>query len=75
MSRKSTGATVTELFTHPLYARGLATAELNACMNSLALSKVPLLRASTDGENDVLIHLLSKLGFAEDIRYTIMTRA
>lgn len=69
------GATVTELFTHPLYrARGLATTELTACMNSLALSKVPLLRASVDEGNDVLIRLLFKMGFAEDIRYTIMTR-
>jgi len=43
------GATATELFTHPLYrARALATTELTACMNSLALSKVPLLRASVD---------------------------
>ena len=68
------GATVAELFTHPLYrARGLATTELTACMNSLALSKVPLLRASVDEGNDVLIRLLFKMGFAEDIRYTIMT--
>lgn len=69
------GATVTELFTHPLYrARGLATTELIACMNSLALGKVPLLRASAGEGSDVLIRLLSKLGFAEDLRYTIMTR-
>jgi len=70
-----TGAAVSELFTHPLYrARGLATTELTACANSLALAKIPLLRVSVAAENEVLIRLLSKLGFSEDIRYTIMIR-
>jgi predicted GNAT family acetyltransferase len=69
------GATVSELFTHPLYrARGLATTELTACMSSLALAKVRLLRISADEENHVLIRLLSKLGFVVDIKYSIMVR-
>ena len=69
------GARVSGPFTHPLYrARGLATTELVACMNSLAFAKVPLLRISAAEENEVLLRLLSKLGFAEEFRYAIMKR-
>ncbi len=69
------GATVSELFTHPLYCtRGLATAELTTCMNSLARAKIPLLRVAVDEKNDLVIRLLSKLGFTEETRATLMTR-
>jgi len=69
------GATVSELFTHPLYrARGLATAELTTCMNSLARARIPLLRVAVDEKNDLVIRLLSKLGFTEETRATLMTR-
>ncbi len=64
------GATVSELFTHPLYrARGLATAELTTCMNSLARARV-----AVDEKNDLVIRLLSKIGFTEETRATLMTR-
>jgi ribosomal protein S18 acetylase RimI-like enzyme len=69
------GASVAELFTHPLYrARGLATTELTVCMNSLARKRIRLLRISVDERNEVIIRLLSKLGFIEDIRTTILTK-
>lgn len=69
------GATLSELFTHPLYrARGLATAELTTCMNSLAKAGIPLLRVTVDEKNDLVIRLLSKLGFTDETRATLMTR-
>jgi len=69
------GAVVSELFTDPLYrARGLATTELMMCMNMLARTRIPLLRVAVEEKNEVTIRLLLKLGFAEDLRMTIMVR-
>jgi len=75
VTREHIGATISELFTHPLYrARGLATAELITCMNSLARARIPLLRVTVGEKNDHVLRLLSKLGFSEDTRATLMTR-
>ena|GEM_PF-667335 len=63
----STGtATISEIFTHPLYrARGLATSEVAMAMNRLAKRNFSKLNVWVDDGNDVACRLFGKLGFEQ----------
>jgi hypothetical protein len=67
-------ARVEQLFTHPLYrARGLATTEIGAAMNSLVAAGVKSLNIWNRDGNDVVRRLLLKMGFKKDRTIIEMT--
>lgn len=68
-------ATVSQVFTHPLYrARGLATTEIASAMNILVKEgKVGRLTVWSPETNEVMKRLLDKMGFAQDRRLVEMT--
>jgi len=69
-------ATVSQLFTHPLYrARGLATTEIASAMNILVKESKGLARLTvwSPETNEVMKRLLIKMGFAQDRRLVEMT--
>jgi hypothetical protein len=62
-------ATITQMFTHPLYrARGLATTEITSGMNRLLGSGFRHLAAWNSESNTVVTRLLTKMEFKEDRR-------
>jgi GNAT superfamily N-acetyltransferase len=62
-------ATVSEVFTHPLYrARGLATVEVQSAMNRLIKHGIRTLSACIPENHDVMRRLLTKLGMKQDRR-------
>jgi ribosomal protein S18 acetylase RimI-like enzyme len=67
-------ASVTQLFTHPLYrARGLATGEITNGMNRLLRLGFSTLNVWVSQDNDVARRLFVKLGFREDGKLVQMT--
>jgi GNAT superfamily N-acetyltransferase len=64
-------ATVSELFTHPLYrARGLATVEISSALNQLSRQNFSELQVWVDPKNELARRLFSKLGFTEHAQET-----
>lgn len=62
-------ATVSEIFTHPLYrARGLATLEIQSVMNGLTKRGIRTLSICIPENHDVMRRLLAKLGMKQDRR-------
>ena len=68
-------ATISELFTHPLYrARGLATAEIATAKNRLTKRNYSTLNIWIDETNDIACRLFTKLGFEKKTKKTTLTK-
>jgi GNAT superfamily N-acetyltransferase len=68
-------ATISELFTHPLYrARGLATSEIATARNRLAKRNYSTLNVWIDETNDVACRLFTKLGFQEKTKKMTLSK-
>jgi len=68
-------ATISELFTHPLYrARGLATSEIATARNRLAKRNYSTLNVWIDGTNDVACRLFTKIGFEEKTKKVTLSK-